>query len=338
MKKTSARFIWISVGLLCIAKPNNLISWGFLAHQTINKKAILGLPEPLLTFYSEHVQFLSDHAVDPDKRRYIDTSEAPKHYIDAERFGIKYASDLAFWDSLPRKFSLAKEKFGPDFLHANGSVPWQIQKMMYGLIQAFKGGNQHQILQISAEIGHYIADAHVPLHTTENYDGQLTHQKGVHALWETRIPEISIENYLLIPSSAHYLPSPADTIFQFLAEAHQLTPLVLAGEKTISGRIPEHARYEFSPAKESGKPIKSMSFYYVKSYENLMGMMVQIQMQKAIQQVANFWYTAWILAGQPSLPTEENSSNFNANTYSQPSENQTNIDSTNTESSSCSKN
>ena len=68
MKKTSARFIWISVGLLCIAKPNNLISWGFLAHQTINKKAIPGLPEPLLTFYSEHVQFLSDHAVDPDKR------------------------------------------------------------------------------------------------------------------------------------------------------------------------------------------------------------------------------------------------------------------------------
>ncbi len=338
MKKTSARFIWISVGLLCIAKPNNLISWGFLAHQTINKQAILGLPEPLLTFYSEHVQYLSDHAVDPDKRRYIDTSEAPKHYIDAERFGIKDASDISFWDSLPRKHSAAKEKFGPDFLHANGSVPWQIQKMMYGLIQAFKSGNQHQILQISAEIGHYIADAHVPLHTTENYDGQLTHQKGVHALWETRIPEISIENYQLIPASAHYLPSPADTIFKFLAIAHQLTPMVLAGEKTISCRIPEHARYEFSPAKESGKPIKSMSFYYVKGYENLMGMMVQTQMQKAIQQVANFWYTAWILAGQPSLPTEENSSNFNANTYSNPSENQSNTDSTNTESSSCSKN
>ena len=29
--------------------------------------------------------------------------------------------------------------------------------------------------------------------------------------------------------------------------------------------------------------------------------MVEKQMRKSIQQVSNFWYTAWVMAGQPDL-------------------------------------
>ena len=50
--------------------------------------------------------------------------------------------------------------------------------MKVRLTRAFKEKNLTRILRLSADIGHYIADAHVPLHTTENYDGQLTDQHG----------------------------------------------------------------------------------------------------------------------------------------------------------------
>jgi hypothetical protein len=38
---------------------------------------------------------------------------------------------------------------------------------------------KHEILFIAADLGHYIADAHMPLHTSDNHDGQLTDQKGI---------------------------------------------------------------------------------------------------------------------------------------------------------------
>ena len=39
----------------------------------------------------------------------------------------------------------------------------------------------------SAIIGHYVADAHVPLHAVLNYNGQLTGQTGIHNRWEDEL-------------------------------------------------------------------------------------------------------------------------------------------------------
>ena len=63
------------------------------------------------------------------------------------------------------------------------------------LQKAFEAKNVDLILKYSADIGHYIGDAHVPLHTTENYNGQMTGQKGIHGLWESRLVEINAEDY-----------------------------------------------------------------------------------------------------------------------------------------------
>ncbi|MGC6428813.1 MAG: hypothetical protein ACON4Y_05945 [Flavobacteriales bacterium] len=58
-----------------------------------------------------------------------------------------------------------------------------------------KNNKSEQILFICSDLGHYIADANVPLHTTINYDGQLTGQKGIHAFWESRLPELFSSEY-----------------------------------------------------------------------------------------------------------------------------------------------
>jgi hypothetical protein len=61
------------------------------------------------------------------------------------------------------------------------------------LTQAFKEKRKSEILFIAADLGHYIADAHMPLHTSDNHDGQLTDQKGIHSLWESRLPELFVK-------------------------------------------------------------------------------------------------------------------------------------------------
>ena len=64
--------------------------WGFYAHQKINYYAVFLLPPQMLLFYKPHIQFLSEHAVDPDKRRYAVTEEAPRHYIDLDVYGTSF--------------------------------------------------------------------------------------------------------------------------------------------------------------------------------------------------------------------------------------------------------
>ncbi len=57
-----------------------------------------------------------------------------------------------------------------------GILPWHINRVYYQLRDAFMIRDLKKILRLSAEIGHYIADANVPLHTTENYNGQRAGQ------------------------------------------------------------------------------------------------------------------------------------------------------------------
>jgi len=269
--------------------------WGFLGHKTINQHAVFALPQPLFGFYKKHIQFITDHAIDPDQRRYTDTAEVCRHYIDLDH----YEKALPI-DTLPKYWKQAVEKFSADTLFAYGIVPYHVQIMLYRLTKAFEEKNLTAILRLSADIGHYVADAHVPLHTTENYDGQLTHQHGIHALWETRIPEISLPNYLLLTESGHFLEQPADSIWISVSQSHALLTTVLQTEKSLSQKWPQTKKYELSTDLH-GKTKKQIHPKFVKSYEAQLDHMVEIRMKQAIVAVASYWYTAWILAGQPNL-------------------------------------
>ncbi|RYF71893.1 MAG: integrase, partial [Cytophagaceae bacterium] len=175
-----------SSGTLLMAKPQPVRiapNWGFHAHQQINRLAVFTLPPEMMPLYKSRIQFLTDNAVNPDKRRYAVVGEAPRHFIDLDM----YADTTR--ETLPRSWSAAAERYSADTLAMHGIVPWHIQLAKYQLTEAFKERNVPKILRLSADIGHYIADANVPLHTTRNYNGQLTGQTGIHGFWESRLPE-----------------------------------------------------------------------------------------------------------------------------------------------------
>jgi len=276
------------------APPAN--AWGFYGHKRINRMACYTLPPELFPFFKRHIDFISDHAVDPDRRRYAVTGEAERHYIDIDHYAKGGQDPFA---AMPRKWNDAVAKYSEDTLKAYGIVPWHIDVMHGRLVNAFIRGDVDRILRYAADIGHYIGDAHVPLHTTENYNGQLTNQHGIHAFWESRIPELSAENYDHLVGRAEYVKDPLATAWQAVHESHQLLDSVLGIEKRLSREYPEDRRYVFEDRGRGGMRLYSRD--YTKAYEDAMQGMVERRMNASITAVGSFWYSAWIDAGQPNL-------------------------------------
>lgn len=267
-------------------------AWGFFAHRRINQLAIFTLPAEMVHFYKTGNKYITEHAVDPDKRRYIDTLEAPRHYLDVEN----YEENI---DSIPKKFNEALAKYGQKKLNESGIVPWQIQRSYYSLVKAFKTHDSLKILKYSADLGHYIGDAHVPLHTTNNHNGQLTNQVGIHAFWESRIPELFAGNYNFLVGKAIYIDDPLKAAWKIVKHAHSLLDSVLRFEAVLNKSFPSDQKYSFS--ERSNTVVKQYSSAYAKAYQDKMNGMVEKQMRSAILSIGSFWFSAWVDAGQPVL-------------------------------------
>ncbi|MBI2731477.1 MAG: S1/P1 Nuclease [Sphingobacteriales bacterium] len=269
-------------------------SWGFFGHRKINYYAVFLLPPEMMVLYKNQIDFLTEHSTDPDKRRYAVSNEAPRHYLDIDHYGT-YP-----YDNLPRKWTDAVTKFGEDSLNAHGIVPWWVQAMLNRLTGAFKEKNQAKILKYSAEIGHYIADAHVPLHASSNHDGQLTNQKGIHAFWESRLPELLADKeWDFFIGRAEYIQRPGEFIWSRFLESAKASDSVLRFEKVLSERFPGDRKYGFE--NRNGVVIRQYSSDYSNAYDKMLNGMVERRMRQAIYAVASFWYTAWVNAGQPDL-------------------------------------
>ena len=280
--------------LSCVLMFEWCYCWGFFAHKKINYYAVFLLPPEMMALYKPNIQYLTDHAVDPDKRRYLIPAEGPRHYID-----INYYGHYPF-DSLPRKWLMAAAKFSDDTLNKYGIVPWWIQTMLQRLTSAFKEKDEARILKLSAELGHYIGDAHVPLHANTNHNGQLTGQEGIHAFWESRIPELLAEkqwDFLL--GRAMYISDPLEFTWKRILESAAAADTVLLLEKKLSEQFPSDKRFAFEL--RNGILVKQYSSAYTLKYDQLMNNMVERRMQQSIFAVASFWYTAWVNAGQPDL-------------------------------------
>ncbi|WP_343672333.1 zinc dependent phospholipase C family protein [Chitinophaga sp.] len=282
--------------VVCILLPVIVMGWGFFAHQRINELAVFSLPPAMLLLYKPYQAYLKAHATDADKRRYIVAAEGPRHYIDIDHYGAPP------YDWIPRSWQAALLQFGEDSLLQYGIVPWYIPQMMARLSKAFQNRDLDGILRLSADLGHYVADAHVPLHACSNHNGQFTGQEGIHGLWESRIPELLADasfNYWC--GKAIYIRDVPTFVWQIVSSSASAADTVLKQEKDLSLRTPPDARYAYENRK--GKLVRTYATSYTKAYQQLLGDMVERRMRAAIHAVASCWYTAWVDAGQPPLTT-----------------------------------
>jgi hypothetical protein len=274
--------------LLLLISPTE-VSWGFLAHKRINRMAVFSLPPALFGFYKTNIDFITEQAVVPDKRRYAVKEEGIRHYIDLDY----YTSPP------PQNFSDAIEMYTKDTLEKYGILPYNLILVKNSLTKAFREKDINRILRLSADAGHYIGDAHVPLHATMNYNGQLTGQEGIHGLWESRLPELFAEEYSTYFKKARYIKDFNSYIWQVVYETSQKVDTVLYLEKKVSESLAADKKFAFE---ERGKTTsKTYNREFCNRYHSSLNGMVEKQMNKAIVATASFWYTCWIDAGQPEL-------------------------------------
>lgn len=287
MKRYSLLVIFCLLSFQCFC-------WGFYAHRRINYFAVFLLPPELVKLYKPNIDFLEEHAVDPDKRRYAVPEEGPRHYIDIDHYGA-YP-----YPNLPRKWKDAVAKFGEDSLMMYGIVPWHIQTMLGRLTDAFKQKNFSKILKNSAELGHYIADSHVPLHANSNHNGQYTNQKGIHGFWESRVPELLAEKeFNFFIGKAQYIEKPLDYAWDRVLESAIASDSVLRFERELTREFSSDQKYSFET--RNGVVIRQYSSAFTIAFNNKLDGMIERRMRLSIQSIASFWYTAWVNAGQPDL-------------------------------------
>lgn len=294
-------FILIAVSFLALG----LSSWGFLVHRTINQLAVYSLPEPLQSYFHQDQKYLVANAPRPDIRRNTDKSEATKHFIDLEAYGPNAANNM------PLNWADAVRKYSEDTLLKYGWAPYLIINELDKLTSAFRSKNKDSILFYAADIGHYIGDVHVPLHTTINYDGQLTNQKGLHSMWESFIPELRIDQYQLYNAhKATYLKNPSEALWEDIRKAASLVPEMLAVEKEVSIQFKPETKYKTQM--RYGKETKMYTKEFAEAYANGLGSTINAQLVASSNLIADFWYTAWVNAGKPIIATREISPNLSA--------------------------
>lgn len=280
--------------ILLLLPALHTFSWGFYAHRKINYYAVFLLPPEMMQLYKSNIQYIYTHAVDPDKRRYMVKNEGSHHFIDIDHYGT-----FPF-DSLPHNWIKAKKKYSNDTLIKYGILPWWILKTEGRLVTAFKEKNRKDILKLSADLGHYIADAHVPLHSNTNHNGELTGQEGIHAFWESRIPELFGDtkwNYFI--GKANYIENKEYFIWKIIMQSAAASDTVLKIDKILSSEFPDSRKYSFELKKH--KLLKQYSKEYTTTYDDLLNHMTEHRMRLSIYAIACFWYTAWVDAGQPDL-------------------------------------
>jgi len=305
-------FISLFILYLFSDKPK----WGFFAHRLINENAVYTLPQPLNSFFKSHIYHITSSAINADKRVYIDTAEGKKHFIDLDRWQPKDDSLYMNEDSLDYnenslnqtldtlmvpwyKLKVRQDRF--NFLQ-HGMIPWQIEISYQNLVYAFQKKNTKSIIKHAADLGHYIADAHVPLHTSSNYNGQFSNQLGIHALWESRLPERFFEHYNLMVGSASYIEHVPTFAWQTIKESHARLDSVLLLEKATADSL--HTLHHKSFQARGNSIFHTYSNTYLEIYHDLLEGMVERRMQKSIHAVGSLWWSAWIDAGQPDLPVK----------------------------------
>ncbi len=258
-----------------------LHAWGDKGHRTVSTLALRALPPEPRGWFAGREAEVCDHASDPDHWRQ-DRKEGPRHFMDLEPYGGA--------DQMPRTLDEAQAKLGGDF-YRRGVVPWIIQDRWRDLVDAFRAGDPAKVAFATAILGHYIGDAHVPLHTTDNHDGQLTGQRGVHSRWESGLVErhISAEDLTVLPAQ------PDKAIFSrpwdWLKASHALIPQLLEDDRDADRTSPMGSRG------------KTRTAAYWMIFWSKQGPVVKQQLQLAGQHLGDAILNAWIAAGRPALPT-----------------------------------
>ncbi len=275
------KLILSTIALLALSVV--LTSWGSVGHRKISESASASFNLQMADFQT-WVSFLRDHASDADTRKSTDPTESPKHYIDIDAY-----ADFITAGRIPQTLDSVNVKYGTAFVLKNGILPWATKSTFDSLRSCFERHDFAKAQIFAADLGHYVADGHMPMHITENYDGQLTGASGIHSRYESTMIGSYILQITYTGESIHEITNVNQYIFDYLYANYSYVDSVLAADtyaKTIGAT--------------------SSAAYKTALWAKTNGFTVPL-FHRASHALAELIYTAWVQAGSPSIITTTSS-------------------------------
>ena len=268
----------VSAVLVLVVSCPLALAWGERGHRVVNTAAVNNLPEPLKSYFRAHLDYLVEHASDPDYLARENPQERPHHYTEVEAY-----------DSYP--FAAFRAQFvdqrrGPSGRQLeHGDSVWRIEQFTLLLSQDLRSRRWNEADRDSVFAAHYACDLTQPLHTVVNYDGQLTQQRGIHARFETTLVNTLADGWLLKPQPAVNEPDLRARIFREYVDSYNQRQLIFAAD-----RIALDGHTYLDPQ-------------VLRTFIQIDGLLARKRLEAAAAFVSSLWYTAWVRAGKPVLGT-----------------------------------
>ena len=255
-------------------------SWGGVGHNIINGHCASSFPATMTGFQAWSAS-LASNASNADNRKNSDPNESPKHFIDIDSY-----SEFVLTGSIASTYDSVVIKHGATFVVKNGTLPWATVNMYDTLVVDFKKLKWDKAMLDASDLGHYVADGHMPLHITANYDGGSTNQRGIHSRYETDMVsayQTSLGNYTGTPGS--YVSNVSKYVYTYIYSNYHYVDSVLAADTYAKSKDASYST-TYTAALWSKAQFTNMLF------------------RNASHALAELIYTAWVDAGSPHFATQ----------------------------------
>src|SRR5216684_8813640 len=273
--RTAVLFVLVAVFILL---PQRSAAWGANGQKLVVNKAIDTLPQDLRAFFDSNRGYLLLHVTDPLEAIPKTPAEKRNHYLYLDKYG-RFPFEL-----LPRSYKAAVAKYGKSKIDSNGLLPWEIGVYSQKLTEAMKLGHWDEARLDAAILAFYVAEAHDPFNTTENFDGHLSNQTGINERFGTTLIDRFSSFFPMRPNDAAFISDPTDHAFDACLNAHSWLEIIQLADR--------NARLESKSYNDE---------YFDRFYNQSAGTLIR-QLSDAATDVGSYWLTAWTNAGKPALP------------------------------------
>jgi len=251
-----------------------LCGWGSTGHKIINQNSTLSFPPQMKAFVSWS-GILAQHASDADYRKSADKTESPKHFID-----IDYYPEFLLTGRISQSYDSLVAEYGSSVVIAQGTLPWAIVAAYDTLKNCFERKDFDKAVLTAADLGHYVADSHQPLHITSNYN-----PGGLHSRYETNMIDTYKNQIQYGGDSVQYIADVSGYVFNYIYKNYRYVDSLI---------------HDDLAAKAVNSDIKSAAYY--QALWNLTGNFTVALFDSASWRLASLIYTAWTNAGSPLPP------------------------------------
>lgn len=281
MAQVSRRQVFLAIGTalaLGILFPRSVLAWGQNADKLVLNKAIETLPPELRPFFDANRAYLLQHVVDPLQAPVKTPAEKRNLYLYLDRYG-RFP-----YESLPRNYRAAINKFTKSKIESNGLLPWQVGVYSEKLTNAMRAGKWEEVRLNAAWLATYVAQSHDPFATTENALGQLTGQQGVNERFGTTLIDRFSSFFPMRPNDAMFINDPTDHAFESCLAAHSWVETILLADRNARAGLGAYT-----------------DEYYDRFYNQAAAILIR-ELSDAATDVGSYWLTAWVNAGKPAIP------------------------------------